>query len=44
MENAVKPLTDSEIRETIRQMLTTWNAATPEQRAFALMQVEKRNG
>jgi hypothetical protein len=29
-------MTDQEIRDTIRQMLTDWNAATPAQRASAL--------
>jgi hypothetical protein len=29
-------MTDIEIRETIRQMIKDWNAATPEQRAAAL--------
>lgn len=29
-------MTDEEIRETIRQMLKDWTAATPEQRQSAL--------
>lgn len=29
-------MTDQEIRDTIRQMLADWNAATPAQRAEAL--------
>jgi len=35
-------MTDIEARETIRQAMTDWNAATDEQRAEALMIAEHR--
>lgn len=36
-------MTNSEIRETIRQMLRDWDAATEEQRQDAIAIAEKRN-
>lgn len=36
-------MNDSEIRDTIRQMLKDWIAATEEQRQDAIAKAEKRN-
>lgn len=33
-------MTDTEIRETIRQMLTDWDSASPEERADAIAKAE----
>jgi hypothetical protein len=35
-------MTNQEIRETIRQMLNDWEAATPEQRAKALEEASNK--
>lgn len=36
-----EPMTGQEIRDTIRQMITDWDAATPEQREQALLVAER---